>query len=130
MSRPPAPAIWIVDDDLGFVWWLGEIFTQAGCRALPALSCAEAAALMKKLGIEPDLIVLNLDLPGIADLLHYVQRTRRHVKIVGIGPPPFGVPVRVHATLERPSGIEPVSRLDWLKRVRKLLKSAEIAAAV
>jgi hypothetical protein len=40
-------------------YWLGDIFTESGCRALPALSCREAVELMKRLGIEPDLIVLN-----------------------------------------------------------------------
>ena len=130
MSRPPAPAIWIVDDDLGFVWWLGEIFTQAGCRALPALSCHEASVLMKKLAVDPDLLVLNMDLAGVSELLQYVQRGRRHVKIVAIGSQLPRVRIPIHATLERPSGFEPISRSDWLKRVRKLLKDAEIAAAV
>src|SRR5260370_28299368 len=67
VTRPPAMTVWIVDSDLGFVWWVGDIFREVGCRALPALSCKDAVALMKELGIEPDLIVLNPNLPGCRD---------------------------------------------------------------
>ena len=101
VTRPPAPTVWLVDDDLGFVYWLGSIFTEAGCRALPALSCREAVALMKRLGIEPDLIVLNPHLPGVDRML---QGRVRHPKIVTIGAPPeaLATSIPIHARLERP----------------------------
>jgi hypothetical protein len=45
-----AQTVLIVDDDLGFVCWLGELFTEPGCRPLPGLSCGEATAVTKQLG--------------------------------------------------------------------------------
>ena len=35
----------IVDEDVGFVFWLGEILTKLGCRAVPALDCTQAVAI-------------------------------------------------------------------------------------
>src|SRR5579864_7603483 len=44
-----AMTVLIVDDDLGFVWWLGDIFNEAGARCVPALSCGAAMVLTKRL---------------------------------------------------------------------------------
>jgi len=127
VTRPLVPTVWIVDDDLGFVCWLGDILTEAGCRALPALSCREAVVRMMRLGIEPDLIVLNPHLPGVARMLQRRVRAKRHPKIVTIGTPPeaLAASIRVHATLERPFGSQPMSRPEWLERVRKLLREPQ-----
>lgn len=132
MKRTPAATVWIVDDDLGFVWWLGEILSEIGCRAVPALSCADAVALIRKLELEPDLIVLNPYLSGTAALLQRRPRAKSPPKIITIGAPSSGLPGSTHvgATLERPSVSVPISRPEWLKKIRKLLKEAEIAAAV
>jgi hypothetical protein len=127
VTRPPEPTVWIVDDDLGFVCWLGDIFTEAGFRALPALNCLEGVALVKRMGIEPDLILLNPHLPGVARMLQGRMRAKRHAKIVTIGAPPkaLAASFRVHATLERPFGSEPPSRSEWLEKVRKLLRELQ-----
>src|ERR1700736_1607825 len=65
-----AQMVLIVDDDLGLVCWLGDILSEAGARSVPALSCGEVTVLIKRLGIEPDLIILNssLDQPRRSEL--------------------------------------------------------------
>jgi DNA-binding NtrC family response regulator len=78
----------IVDDDLGFVWWLGDIFSEAGCRALPALDCGDALLVAERLGVEPDVIILNPNLPGASQMLENYLQTNAHLKIVLIGPHP------------------------------------------
>ena len=133
MTQPPAPTtVWIVDDDLGFVWWLGAIFTEAGCRALPALSCEQALSLIKKLNVGIDLLVLNPQLPGISGMLQVLSRTHGNFKIVVIGntSPTLTATIHPQANLERPSFSEPISRPAWLKKVRKLLREVAAAAAV
>jgi two-component SAPR family response regulator len=121
----PAPTVWIVDNDLGFVCWLGELITEAGYLALPALRCREAALLMKKLGLPADVLFVNPHLKGVPRLLQTVRRANRQVKIVAIQSPSIVPPVAVNAdaTLQRPS--EPISRLDWLRKVNTLLKNME-----
>lgn len=133
MTQLPAPTtVWIVDDDLGFVWWLGEVFTEAGCRALPALSCEQAFSLLKTLNVGVDLLVVNPRLPGVGGMLQVLSRMNRNLKIVTIGKAPRGVTAAIHpqATLERPSGSDSISRSDWLKKVRKVLKEVAAAATV
>ena len=47
MIEPPrGPTILIVDEDVGFVWWLGELFSEFGYRSIPALSCRQALSLV------------------------------------------------------------------------------------
>jgi DNA-binding NtrC family response regulator len=132
VSQSPAPkTVWIVDDDLGFVWWLGEIFTEAGCRALPALSCEQAVSLLKKLNVAMDLLVVNPQLPGVSGMLQNLTRAKGTFKIVAIGTtsPALTAAINPQAILERPSGFDSISRPDWLKKVRKLLKEVAAAAA-
>ena len=133
MIEPPAPTtVWIVDDDLGFVWWLGEVFTEAGCRALPAMSCEQAVSLMKKLNVGIDLLVLNPQLPGVIRMLKILSSAYANFKIVVIGKvsPALTTVIRPQANLERPSSSDSISRPEWLKKIRKLLKEMATAAAV
>lgn len=133
MTQPPAPTtVWIVDDDLGFVWWLGEIFTEAGCRALPALSCDQAVSLMKKLDVGIDLLVLNPQLPGVIRMLQMLRGAHANFKVVAIGKisPVLATAIHPQASLERPSSSDSISRPEWIKKVRKLLREVATAATV
>ena len=133
MTQPPAATtVWIVDNDLGFVWWLGEVFTEAGCRALPALSSEQAISLMKKLDVGIDLLVVNPQLSGVGGLVHGLTRAHPKLKIVAIGElsPGLAAAIRPQANLERPAASEAISRSEWVKKVRKLLKEVSVAAAV
>ena len=133
MTQPPAPTtVWIVDHDLGFVWWLGEIFIEAGCRALPALSCEQALSLMKTFDLGIDLLVLNPRLPDAPKMLQIITSAHPNFKIVLIGKASLVLTtaIRPHANLEPPSGCDSISRPEWLKKVRKLLKEVAAAAAV
>ena len=42
----------IVDKDLGFAFWLGEIFIEAGCPAVPALDCQQAVSVTTELNLK------------------------------------------------------------------------------
>jgi hypothetical protein len=125
-----APSVWIVDDDLGFVWWLGEIFIQAKCRAFPALSCAQALSLMKKLNVGVDLIVVNPHMRGVSAMLDTITHTNGNFKIVALQNPsePHITDLISRITLERPAGADRLSRPDWLKKIRKLLKQVDVVA--
>jgi hypothetical protein len=121
----------IVDNDLGFVWWLGDIFNEAGARCVPALSCGDARMLTNRLGIEHDLIVLNPSLDGAAKLLQNGIQANPHLKIVTIGAPSkaLDVSIQLHAIVERPSPSEPIFRREWSEKLRKLLSHVEAANA-
>jgi DNA-binding NtrC family response regulator len=118
------PTVLILDDDLGFVWWLGEIFRELGYNAVPALSSSQALSMIKAWDLRVDLAVLNPDLPGISPMIKAIERAHLAPKIVMIGEPTRGAMGRlaIHGTLERPSGQEPTSRQEWLTKIKLLTK--------
>jgi DNA-binding NtrC family response regulator len=121
------PVVLIVDEDLGFVWWLGQIFSQAGCQVVPTLSSDQTVSLARDLNLKVDVIVVNPELSGISELIQTLSATRRP-KIVAIRNHDSNVRVALpaHATLERPSGWGPVSEKEWLESVRRLVKEVKL----
>jgi DNA-binding NtrC family response regulator len=83
-DTPPVPVVLIVDRDLGFVWWLGEILNNAGCRAIPALNCREALALTEDMNLELDLVFVNPKLWGVSTMIRTLTRTNKRAKIIAM----------------------------------------------
>jgi CheY-like chemotaxis protein len=128
-APPGAPTILIADEDVGFVWWLGELFTELGYHSLPALNCKEALSVVKQAGREVDLLLIDPRLEGSRRLIDTLTRVRQP-KIVLIEPDEAalaGIPAV--ATMERPSGPGPVSRGEWRLKLQRLLIRAGIRAA-
>lgn len=129
MSEPSrAPVVLIVDEDLGFVWWLGQMFSQAGCQVVPALNSGQTDSLARDLNLKIDVIVVNPELAGVSELIQSLS-SARPLKIVAIRNSDTHVrsAVHAHATLERPSGWGPVSEKEWLGCVRRVVKDVEAA---
>jgi DNA-binding response OmpR family regulator len=127
---PAVPAVLIVDEDVGFVWWLGEIFHDLGCRAVPALSCQDAISIAKTANLAPDLIIVNPVLPGVAGMIKALRRGHS-AKIVAIQErrASRGIDPEAHAVLERPMAGEPIRRSHWIRIVRGLLAQIGTRAA-
>jgi hypothetical protein len=133
-SSGPALAL-IIDHDLGFLMWLGEVFTELGCQAVPALHCRQALALATQLELPITTVVVNPELPGAARMVKALVAANPGVRVVlirnsaadtnGDSRPgrvtldPNGIKAR--STLERPSPSEPISRPEWLAKIRKML---------
>jgi DNA-binding NtrC family response regulator len=133
VSEPAdTPTILIADEDVGFVWWLGELFNESGYQAIPALNVDEALALVNKSRGRIPLLVVS---PGFKEVLRLVETLSR------FGPPKVvliqesGCPneviagLRAVATLERPDGWTPVSRSEWRQKVKRILSLVGIRAA-
>jgi hypothetical protein len=119
-----APVVLIVDEDLGFVWWLGQMFSEAGCQVVPALNSEQTDSFARNLKV--DVIVVNPELAGVSELIRNMSSTRTP-KIVAIRNHNTGArgAVRADATLERPSGWGAVSQNEWLGCVRRLVKDIQ-----
>jgi hypothetical protein len=118
----------IVDDDLGFVMWLGEIFAELECKAMPALNCRQALALAKRWALPITAVVLNPDLPGAARMVKTLLAANPEVHVVLIRDstlsgrvPPDPKGIQAQSILARPSPGEPISRAEWLAKVRESL---------
>jgi len=118
-----SPTALIVDDDVAFILWLGEVFAETGYQAFPALRCREALSLAKTFGLRIDVLVLNPQLPGAKRAMKVLASTQPNLRLVLIWDPsiPGPVPDSAHATLERPSVGEDVSRPHWVAKIRKIL---------
>jgi hypothetical protein len=77
----------VVDDDLGFVWWFGEIFFRAGYQVVPALSCREAISRVKELDLRVDLVLVNPKLRGVSRMLRLLKQPAHGAAAV-YGPQP------------------------------------------
>jgi hypothetical protein len=127
----------IVDHDLGFLMWLGEVFVEAGCQAVPALQCRQALALAKQLKPPITILVLNPELAGAARAVKLLVAANPAMQIVFIrsatvdpdaGGINYGsqdsihsIGIRARFSLERPSPWEPISRQRWVAKIRKML---------
>ena len=123
MEPSRTPVVLIVDEDLGFVWWLGQIFSQAGCQVVPTLNAEQMVTLTRDLNLKVDVIVVNPELSGVPEMLQALT-TDRFPKIVAIRNHDSGIECALNAdaTLERPSGWGPVSEKEWLGCVRRLVR--------
>lgn len=109
----------ILDTDLGFVFWLGEIFSEAGCRTVPTLNSKQALSIIRELKLQVDVVVVDPGLAGVFELIQTLSNSRP-LKIVAIrGDDDAGCDA--NATLERPSASSRISREQWLGRVQGLL---------
>jgi hypothetical protein len=124
----------IVDPDLGFLMWLGELFADLGCQAVPAFNCRQALALIERLDLSITILVIDPELRGAKRMVKVLTAANPGLRLVlirgaaahkcesqgnGLHPTPNGIQARF--TLERPCPGEDISRPDWTARIRKLL---------
>ena len=106
--------ILIVDNDLGFLYWLGCTLSGAGYLPLPALNCEEAIHLVRRLDVRIDLLVIDSGMPGAGELAMGLGRACEHLKIIAVAG----------------SRKEPVTELSAVEmpRVRRACEEAGLAS--
>jgi ActR/RegA family two-component response regulator len=115
----------IVDNDLGFLMWLGDIFAHLGCQAFPALHCRQALAIARKLEEPISTLVVNPELAGASRMVKTMLASNPGARVILIrnaktlATNRIGFPA--HTTLERPSAWEPISRSIWIGKIRRIL---------
>ena len=114
----------IVDEDLGFVFWLGHLLNNAGYQVWPARNGEDAAALMDELGAELDLLIIDPNLRGAAAFLE-TQRTavistpsRWSGRQEWVGPL-----AGIDIALAKPPHPDEISGLEWITAIRNLSPS-------
>ena len=109
--------------------WLGELFSELGCQAVPALHCRQALALARRLNLPITILAVSPELRGARRTVKLLVAANPGVRVVlirdsadqwsGIQPHPGGI--QAPFTLERPSPAEPISRPECVAKVRKIL---------
>lgn len=110
-----AAVVLIVDDDFGFVTWLGVTLAVKGYATVPATSASVARQLIDELSVGPDLVIVNLELAGAIELIETLRGTNAALKVIAIeDASPIGRPIAVDAAHSR-------TEADWLATVEHVL---------
>ena len=73
--------ILILDNDLGFCFWLGQAMTASQCKAFPATTIAEAFTLIAQFKLKVDFLILNPAVPGAMDFMQALRREQRQLRV-------------------------------------------------
>jgi DNA-binding response OmpR family regulator len=75
----------ITDEDLGFVFWLGQALDAAGYEALPGRGIPEAIALLEYFKVTIDVLIVRFGMPG-ADAFANDLRSLQdgHLKVIAL----------------------------------------------
>ncbi len=111
--------ILLVDSDLGFTFWLGQLLDQAGYEAFPAKSVADAIQLLDQLRFEIDLLVINPALEGAASFAAVLRQSQPQIKMVAVHEPEvIGRWPEMDASHPKPSRSDEAARAEWLSLIR------------
>lgn len=113
----------LVDNDLGFVFWLGQTLDALGHSALPAKTVPDAALLVLQLDLKVDLLVINLSLVGATEFIAAMHRANAQVRVIGIVEDPMSaasIP-GVSTTRSKPATIDSAAKSAWIECIQGLL---------
>ena len=115
--------ILIVDRDLGFVFWLGQILDENGYVAVPAKGVTDAAEIVVTLRLPVDLLIAPPDEHGLNELVEKLRLASPYLQVVALAseedqawamPPPGAVWKR------KPQHRDEAARSEWLNLIRDL----------
>ena len=112
LEQHPLKLILIVDDDLGFILWLGHMLAAHGYPTVPATNGVEALRLVAELGIQTvDLVIANLMLPGTSELVATLRSRQGSVVVLTLAESSNrAVPVNIQD-----------AETEWLSEIRTSL---------
>ena len=114
--------ILIVDRDLGFVFWLGNVLASGGYPVLAAKDIPDAALLLHQLKSEIGMLIVNPDLEKAAGFILDLQRRQPNLIVIAIADDAH-TPVMsgVHASRSKPVHASENARHEWLEVVGKMV---------
>jgi DNA-binding response OmpR family regulator len=114
--------ILILDNDLGFAFWLGQALCEIRHNALPAKTVKDAIELLSELKCEPDLLVANPALPGLDTFIAHLRRARELKVIVAVESEEQKGNLReIDCYLYKSFSRDEATRLVWLEKIQSLL---------
>ena len=119
----------IVDDNVGFLFWLGEVLANANYQPWPACSAADASKMLRtKRLAQLDLLVVNPSLRGATPLIARLRRTRPTLKVLAVDPLNDKQVRGVNAWHARPNRADVSARQEWLREVGRIFSTQKRAA--
>jgi DNA-binding response OmpR family regulator len=79
--------ILIVDNNPGFIFWLGDVLIGADYQPWPACNASDAISVAgRKPQVRVDLLIVNASLSGVSKLIAHLRRTQPQVRVMALGP--------------------------------------------
>jgi hypothetical protein len=116
--------VFIIDADLGFVFWLGQALQDSGYQVLPAKSFPEAATVITELKAEIDLLIVNPFLAGAAAFVDALRSSRPNLKVLAVlgeNDPQVSQIPSPDATVRKPLQADRIASAVWVGMVEQLL---------
>jgi CheY-like chemotaxis protein len=108
--------ILIVDDDLGFVMWLGHTLAATGYLTVPLTSAQESLRIIAELDLAViDLAIVNPAMPGMSHLIDTLRSRQEYLQVIGTEPSSRSF-VDLSAAKE-----------EWIAKVRRVLEKTRTA---
>lgn len=115
--------ILILDDDLGFVFWLGQTLASPEFRPFPAPSVAEAKKLMPMLPAGLDILIVNPELDGALAFARNLRKGQRELRLIAaLAYPPASsqAPSDFDAARNKPNERDEAEQSAWQHLVRRV----------
>jgi hypothetical protein len=113
----------IVDQDLGFVFWLGRALDAIGFNALPAKDPGDARRLVDELNVRADVLVADFSADGVEALAHYLCEENPTLRMVSTAAGATGHE-NVHLCLEKPEFPDEEAQRNWVRGISGLFGAA------
>jgi hypothetical protein len=115
--------ILIVDRDLGFVFWLGQILDAAGYVAVPAKGIADAAEIVETLRLPVDVIISQPAERGLGEFVEKLRFGSPDLQVVALASaddPVWAIPPLGAVWKRRPRRRDEAARSEWLDLIHDL----------
>ncbi len=108
----------IIDNDLGFVVWLGQTLDHGGYEALPAKGTSDAMSVLSELKRQVDLLIVNPALPGITQFIERLRQSRKQLKVIAVSADEEPALPGSDAVRRKPAVVDEAARREWLEFVQ------------
>lgn len=119
----------VLDSDVGFVFWCGHALTTAGYLAMAALSVPEAIALVDRLNLKLDALIVAPTMSEAKEFVGCLRDSRRSVRVIAAIEAPAeleGWALGVEAVRFKPAVANDDEALGWLTVLKFVLSDVAL----
>jgi CheY-like chemotaxis protein len=121
--------ILIVDNDLGFIFWLGAVLIASDYQPWPACSVSDAITVVgRKHMVRVDLLIVNPALSGVSQLIEVLRRNQPDLKVMALGSRDKGALPGINAWRRKPAVGDNSAKQRWVRAI-DYMSGAEKRAA-
>jgi DNA-binding response OmpR family regulator len=115
--------ILIVENDLGFIFWLGGALVSSGYQPWPACSVSDATELIEKAALQIDLLIVDPSVPGLSKLIAILRRSQAELKLIALGAQVKTKLPGINAWIQKPGATQEPAKQEqeWLEAVKDVL---------